>query len=93
MLGNASLRAEQTSHSFGPGARMNGLKILVVDDHDIIRRGLKDLLSGKPGWEVCGEAKTGKEAIRLASELQPGVILMDISMPDLNGLEAAAYSF
>jgi DNA-binding NarL/FixJ family response regulator len=89
MLGNASLRAEQTSHSFGPGARMNGLKILVVDDHDIIRRGLKDLLSGKPGWEVCGEAKTGKEAIRLASELQPGVILMDISMPDLNGLEAA----
>jgi DNA-binding NarL/FixJ family response regulator len=68
---------------------MNGLKILVVDDHDIIRRGLKDLLSGKPGWEVCGEAKTGKEAIRLASELQPGVILMDISMPDLNGLEAA----
>jgi DNA-binding NarL/FixJ family response regulator len=92
MLGNTSLRAEQaeqTGHSFGAGARMSGLKILVVDDHDIIRRGLKDLLSGRPGWEVCGEAKTGKEAIRLASELQPGVIVMDISMPDLNGLEAA----
>ncbi len=68
---------------------MNILKILVVDDHDIIRRGLKDLLTAKPGWEVCAEARTGREAVALAEQLKPEIIVMDISMPDLNGLEAA----
>jgi DNA-binding NarL/FixJ family response regulator len=71
------------------GAGMNTLKILVADDHDIIRRGLKDLLTTKPGWEVCAEAKTGKEAVALAEKLMPQIVVMDISMPDLNGLEAA----
>jgi YesN/AraC family two-component response regulator len=72
------------------GAVMNSpLKILVVDDHDIIRRGLKDLLTAKSGWEVCAEAKTGKEAVALAEQLKPQIVVMDISMPDLNGLEAA----
>jgi DNA-binding NarL/FixJ family response regulator len=73
--------------SLGPG--MYNLKILVADDHDIIRRGLKDLLTAKAGWEVCAEAKTGREAISLAEQLKPDIIIMDISMPDLNGLEAA----
>jgi DNA-binding NarL/FixJ family response regulator len=68
---------------------MNNLKILVVDDHDIIRRGLKDLLTARAGWEICGEAKTGKEAVTLSEQLKPDVIVMDISMPDLNGMEAA----
>ena len=72
------------------GTSMNiPLKILVVDDHDIIRRGLKDLLTAKQGWEVCAEAKTGKEAVTLAEQLKPQIVVMDISMPDLNGLEAA----
>jgi DNA-binding NarL/FixJ family response regulator len=71
------------------GSGSSGLKILVVDDHDIIRRGLKDLLNARPGWEVCAEAKTGKEAVALAEQLQPHIVVMDISMPDLNGLEAA----
>jgi DNA-binding NarL/FixJ family response regulator len=71
------------------GSGMNHLKILLVDDHDIIRRGLKDLLTAKAGWEVCGEAKTGKEAVALAEQLKPDIIVMDISMPDLNGLEAS----
>lgn len=70
-------------------AGVSGLRILIVDDHDIIRRGLKDLLSGEPGWEVCAEAKTGKEAVVLAEQLKPQIVVMDISMPDLNGLEAA----
>ena len=70
-------------------AGVSGLRILIVDDHDIIRRGLKDLLSGEPGWEVCAEAKTGKEAVVLAEQLRPQIVVMDISMPDLNGLEAA----
>jgi DNA-binding NarL/FixJ family response regulator len=65
------------------------IRILVVDDHDIIRRGLKDLLAAKPGWEVCAEAKTGRDAVSMAEQLKPDVIVMDVSMPDLNGLEAA----
>jgi DNA-binding NarL/FixJ family response regulator len=75
--------------SLSTGAGMNTLKILVADDHDIIRRGLKDLLTTKPGWKVCAEAKTGKEAVELAEKLMPQIVLLDISMPDLNGLEAA----
>ena len=65
------------------------MRILVADDHDIIRRGLKALLTSRPGWEVCAEAKTGREAVTLAEQLKPDVVVMDISMPDLNGLEAA----
>jgi DNA-binding NarL/FixJ family response regulator len=65
------------------------LRILVVDDHDIIRRGLKQLLTSRQGWEVCGEAKTGREAVALAEQLQPDIVVMDVSMPELDGLEAA----
>jgi DNA-binding NarL/FixJ family response regulator len=65
------------------------LRILVADDHDIIRRGLKQLLTSRAGWEVCAEAKTGREAVALAEQMKPEVVVMDISMPDLNGLEAA----
>jgi DNA-binding NarL/FixJ family response regulator len=65
------------------------VKILVADDHDIVRRGLKQLLTAKPGWEVCAEAKNGREAVTLAEQCKPEVVVMDISMPDLNGLEAA----
>src|ERR1700732_776740 len=65
------------------------LRILVADDHDIIRRGLKQLLTLRPGWEVCGEAKTGREAVVLAEQFEPQIVVMDISMPELNGLEAA----
>jgi DNA-binding NarL/FixJ family response regulator len=65
------------------------LRILVADDHDIVRRGLKHLLTAKPGWEVCAEARNGREAVKLAENLKPDVVVMDISMPELNGLEAA----
>jgi DNA-binding NarL/FixJ family response regulator len=65
------------------------LRILVADDHDIIRRGLKQLLTAHSGWEVCAEAKTGREALTLAEQTKPDVVVMDLSMPDLNGLEAA----
>jgi DNA-binding NarL/FixJ family response regulator len=68
---------------------MGNLRILVADDHDIIRRGLKALLSSRPGWMVCAEAGTGREAVTLAEQHKPDVVVMDISMPDLNGLEAA----
>jgi DNA-binding NarL/FixJ family response regulator len=64
------------------------LRILVADDHDIMRRGLKQLLTSKPGWEICAEAKNGREAVALAEQHKPDVVVMDISMPELNGLEA-----
>jgi DNA-binding NarL/FixJ family response regulator len=67
------------------------LRILVADDHDIIRRGLKSLLAAKPGWEICAEAKNGREAIALAEEHKPDVVVMDVSMPELNGLEAVRH--
>lgn len=64
-------------------------RVLLVDDHDILRQGLKLLLSMQPGEiEVVGEARTGREAVELARELQPDVVVMDITMPDMDGLEA-----
>ncbi len=65
------------------------VRILVADDHDIFRRGLKSLLLSRPGWEVVGEARTGREAVVLAEKLEPDVVVIDISMPELNGVEAA----
>ena len=64
-------------------------RILVADDHDLMRRGIKTLLESHEGWEVCGEAKTGREAVDQVEELKPDIIILDISMPDLNGVEAA----
>lgn len=69
---------------------MNGLKILIADDHDLMRRGLRDILSTRPGWSVCGEAHTGTEAVAKAKSLKPDVAILDLTMPELNGLEAAA---
>jgi DNA-binding NarL/FixJ family response regulator len=68
---------------------VNPFRILIADDHDLMRRGVRTLLESHPGWEVCGEAKTGREAVRMADELKPDIIILDISMPDLNGVEAA----
>jgi len=61
---------------------------LVVDDHAVIRRGVQGILHEFPEWELCGEADNGREAVRLAETLRPEVIIMDVSMPVLNGLEA-----
>jgi two-component system, NarL family, response regulator NreC len=67
---------------------MTHTRILLVDDHAVVRGGLKMLLAADPDLEIVGEAETGAEGLRLAGELQPDVILMDISMPDMNGIEA-----
>jgi DNA-binding NarL/FixJ family response regulator len=64
------------------------MRILIADDHDVIRSGLKQLLATHLGWEVCGEAKTGNEAVALATQLEPQVIIMDVGMPELNGVDA-----
>jgi LuxR family maltose regulon positive regulatory protein len=63
-------------------------RVLVVDDHAVIRRGVQGILSSYPEWDLCGEADNGQDAIRLAGELAPEVVIMDVSMPGMNGLEA-----
>jgi len=68
---------------------MSKVDVLVADDHDIVRRGLRDLLEKQPGWKVIGEATNGREAVEKAKQLKPDVSILDISMPSLNGLEAA----
>jgi DNA-binding NarL/FixJ family response regulator len=68
---------------------MKTLRILVADDHDLMRRGLKSLLESHTGWSVCAEAHTGREAVAKAEELKPDIVILDITMPELNGVEAA----
>ena len=68
---------------------MKKTRILLVDDHQVVRRGVAGLIAdARSDWEVCGEASTGSEALTVAAALKPDIIVMDISMPDMNGLEA-----
>src|SRR5450432_88946 len=68
---------------------MEALRLLVADDHEIVRKGLRSLLEAQPGWQVTAEASDGREAVEKAREIKPDVTVLDISMPALNGLEAA----
>ena len=68
---------------------MKTLRILIADDHDLMRRGLKALLESHPGWAICAEAHTGREAVAKAEEHKPDIVILDITMPELNGIEAA----
>lgn len=67
---------------------MRATRVLVADDHEVVRRGLRAILESHAGWEVCGEAANGRQAVELALQLTPDVVVMDINMPELNGLEA-----
>jgi DNA-binding NarL/FixJ family response regulator len=64
------------------------LRILVADDHEVARKGIRALLEAHSGWEVCAEAKDGREAVEYATRLNPDILLLDIGMPNLNGLDA-----
>ena len=64
------------------------IHILLADDHDLMRRGIRDLLETDPELEVCGEARNGREAMELARRLEPDVAVLDLAMPELNGLDA-----
>jgi DNA-binding NarL/FixJ family response regulator len=66
------------------------LRVLLADDHGIVRRGLRSLLESEPGIEVVGEAADGLEALRLCTEHQPDILILDVAMPRLNGIEVAA---
>jgi DNA-binding NarL/FixJ family response regulator len=65
------------------------LRIFVADDHEVVRRGICALLTAHTGWEICGEAADGREAVEKVAHLQPDIVILDIGMPALNGLEAA----
>jgi DNA-binding NarL/FixJ family response regulator len=65
------------------------MRILIADDHHLVRRGVGDLLSKEDGWEICGEATGAAQAFQKATELTPDLILLDISMPDGSGFDAA----
>ncbi len=67
---------------------MKTLQILIADDHELVRKGLRTVLENQPGWKVTGEAANGRQAVELAKQRGPDVIVLDVTMPELNGLEA-----
>lgn len=67
---------------------MAAVRILLADDHTLVREGLRKILEAQPGWEVIGEAADGRQAVRLAIDLKPDVVIMDLAMPQLSGVEA-----
>jgi two-component system, NarL family, response regulator NreC len=64
-------------------------RVLIVDDHQVMRKGIRALLENDPVWQVCGEAENGRQAVTKARELNPDLIILDLTMPEMNGLEAA----
>jgi two-component system response regulator NreC len=67
---------------------MKRIRILLVDDHAVVRHGFRMILEAQPDMEIAGEAGNGREAVRLAEELKPDIVVMDVAMPELNGIEA-----
>lgn len=72
-----------------PRAQKTKLRILLAEDHEVVREGVHRLVERHPGWEICGEAADGRAAVALAEILQPDIAILDLGMPELNGLEAA----
>jgi len=68
---------------------MNPLRLFIADDHAVVRAGLRSLLEAHKGWEVCGEASDGREALEKAIKLKPDILILDIGMPLLNGVDVA----
>jgi len=80
-------RAVSDEETHSPGDTVAG-DVLIVDDHEIVRRGIRSLPSSRPDWKICGDAVDGLDAVEKAKALRPHVVLMDISMPRMDGLEA-----
>lgn len=79
----------ETKVGKSPPVRTKNIQILIADDHDIVRAGVRLLIERELGWEICGEAANGREAVAMAEKFKPDVAVLDITMPELNGLEAA----
>jgi DNA-binding NarL/FixJ family response regulator len=77
------------SHLSNESRTAKSFRILIADDHDVVRCGVRTLLETHPGWTVCGEARNGREAVAKVAELKPDLVVMDVAMPTLNGMDAA----
>jgi len=69
------------------GGPLKLLRILIADDHEVVRRGLREMLESRSGWQVVGEAATGREAVEMVRQLTPHVVILDWTLPELNGLQ------
>jgi len=67
---------------------MRPLKVLIADDHEVVREGMRALIEHEPGWQICGAAANGQEAVHTAKKVKPHVVVLDMAMPGLDGLEA-----
>lgn len=67
---------------------MKKIRILLADDHDLVRRGLRPIIESEWGWEICGEASNGRDAVAMAEKLKPNIVVLDVAMPQLNGVDA-----
>jgi DNA-binding NarL/FixJ family response regulator len=65
----------------------NTTRIVIADDHDLVRQGMRTILECDPRWVVCGEAVTGRQAVTMTSELQPDLVILDVGLPEMNGIE------
>lgn len=74
-----------------PGDAVSTIKILVADDHEVMRLGIRNLLEAQDHWTVCAEASNGKEAVDKTFQCHPDVVILDITMPTMNGFEAASH--
>jgi DNA-binding NarL/FixJ family response regulator len=81
-------RANREYNPITLGDTLASLRIFVADEHDIVRRGIVSLLGSQPGWEICGEAADGQEAIEKVAQLRPDIVLLDVDMPKMDGLDA-----
>ncbi len=68
---------------------MPTLRILIADDHEVVRHGIRVLLESHPAWQVCGEATDGRQAVEMEKQLKPDLVILDVGMPNLNGLDAS----
>ena len=76
-------------HDHGPerGVVIKPVRILIADDHELVRRGMREIFEAEPGWIVCAEAMTGRQAVAKTIELVPDVLIVDLALPELNGME------
>jgi DNA-binding NarL/FixJ family response regulator len=86
-LQSAEVRTERESNGFSARPSQKEIRVLIADDHEFVRLGLRQLLEAGQGFAVCGEASDGRQAVDKAQQLKPDVVVLDISMPGLNGLE------
>src|SRR5262245_44209752 len=70
---------------------MKAIRILIADDHELVRQGMRAIFNGEPNWVVCGEATTGREAVTAALDLKPDLLVLDVALPEMNGIEVARH--